>query len=238
MTTEPYELEVLVNTFAKTDPVQSGDLPSSSKIFLRPGLKLPLLSDEPADSQHVKIRAAAGTELGDRLWYVFTPHVKVNGTEPGNSPQDEPAPTPTGPVIRLPGFSSEFALSAPIHPGGNFTWGEATHGGSRIPANKSVTEGILRIADALEEVRQYLGDRPILINSWYRDPATNKRVGGASQSRHMSGDAVDFRVGGMSPASVYARLNPWWGDRGGLASSSVFTHIDSRGYRARWSYKF
>ena len=86
------------------------------------------------------------------------------------------------------------------------------------------------------------GGRRIQINSWYRDPITNKAVGGASQSRHMAGDAVDFLVvegaGYLNPFDVYGRLDPWWGNRGGLASSSLFTHIDVRGYKARWHYLY
>jgi uncharacterized protein YcbK (DUF882 family) len=90
----------------------------------------------------------------------------------------------------------------------------------------------------MEEVRQYLGDRPITVNSWYRDPRTNRLIGGARFSRHMTGDAVDFVVAGISPPEVNRRLDSWWGGRGGIASASVFTHIDARGYRARWSYGF
>ena len=98
--------------------------------------------------------------------------------------------------------------------------------------------GIIRIARVMEDVRDRLGDRPITINSWYRDPVTNRRVGGASRSRHLNGDAVDFVAPGLHPYNVYDRLNRWWGSKGGLASATVFTHIDARGYYARWSYGF
>lgn len=153
-------------------------------------------------------------------------------------PKPEPVrPAPTGP-FRLPGFRSTFYLSEPIIPNGNFTWSEATKGGRRIPVSRDVTYGIIRIARVMEEVRARLGDRPIRINSWYRDPASNRAVGGALYSRHMSGDAVDFVVIGLHAYTVYDRLNSWWGSRGGLASSSIFTHIDSRGYYARWSYGY
>jgi uncharacterized protein YcbK (DUF882 family) len=101
-----------------------------------------------------------------------------------------------------------------------------------------VVYGIIRIARVMEEVRARLGDRPIRVNSWYRDPASNRAVGGARFSRHMSGDAIDFVVIGIHSYTVYDRLNRWWGSRGGLASSSIFTHIDARGYYARWSYGY
>ncbi|MEM6773085.1 MAG: D-Ala-D-Ala carboxypeptidase family metallohydrolase, partial [Bacteroidota bacterium] len=153
-------------------------------------------------------------------------------------PAPDPArPAPTGP-FRLPGFRSTFYLSEPIVPGGNFTWAEATKNGSRIPVNRDVVYGIIRIARVMEEVRSRLGDRPIRVNSWYRDPVTNRAVGGARYSRHLVGDAVDFVVIGIHSYTVYDRLNSWWGSRGGLASSSIFTHIDARGYYARWSYGY
>lgn len=153
-------------------------------------------------------------------------------------PQPEPPQEkPTGP-FRLPGFSSTFYLSEPIIPDGNFTWAEATKSGSRIPESRDIAYGIIRIARVMEEVRSRMGNRPISVNSWYRDPASNKAAGGATYSRHMSGDAVDFVVTGIHAYTVYAELNSWWGSRGGLASSSIFTHIDARGYYARWSYGY
>ncbi|MEO0768183.1 MAG: D-Ala-D-Ala carboxypeptidase family metallohydrolase [Cyanobacteria bacterium J06649_4] len=161
-------------------------------------------------------------------------------TPPVPKKPDPPAPAkpaPTGP-FRLPGFRSTFYLSEPIIPNGNFTWAEATKNGNRIPVSRDVVYGIIRIARVMEEVRSRLGDRPIRVNSWYRDPTTNRAVGGARYSRHLSGDAIDFVVIGVHAYTVYDRLNSWWGSQGGLASSSIFTHIDARGYYARWSYGY
>ncbi|MEO0770128.1 MAG: D-Ala-D-Ala carboxypeptidase family metallohydrolase [Cyanobacteria bacterium J06649_4] len=154
------------------------------------------------------------------------------------TPTPEPTrPAPTGP-FRLPGFRSTFYLSEPIIPNGNFTWAEATKNGNRIPVSRDIVYGIIRVARIMEEVRSRLGNRPIRVNSWYRDPATNRAVGGARYSRHLSGDAIDFVVIGVHAYTVYDRLNSWWGSQGGLASSSIFTHIDTRGYYARWSYGY
>ncbi len=168
------------------------------------------------------------------------PPAPVKPAPPVLRPTPPPAPTspaPTGP-FRLPTFRSTFYLSEPIVPNGNFTWGEATKNGRRIPVSRDVAYGIINIARVMEEVRARLGDRPIRVNSWYRDPASNRAVGGARYSRHMSGDAIDFVVIGLHSYTVYDRLNSWWGSRGGLASSSIFTHIDARGFYARWSYGY
>lgn len=129
-------------------------------------------------------------------------------------------------------------LGEPIHPGGHFSWAEATKNGTRIPVSGDIVEGILKVADAMEEVRDYMGGRSITVNSWYRDPVSNRLAGGATRSRHLSGDAVDFIVQGIHPSETHRRLESWWGDRGGIASASCFTHIDCRGTRARWSYGF
>jgi hypothetical protein len=53
-------------------------------------------------------------------------------------------------------------------------------------------KNLKRLAESLEEVRSALGNVPILISSGYRSPTVNKAVGGAANSAHMSGLAVDF----------------------------------------------
>ncbi len=235
------ELKVVADTFFKLSVAQSSTLSDREKVWVPAGTTYALHSHAPAQNGHVKVAlkdAALGSE-GRNTWFVYAPHIEITGNEPGNRPNDTSTPVPRqGDAIRLPGFQSTFYLSAPIVAGGHFTWAEATKNGTRIPADRGVVEHILKIATAMEEVRERLGSKAITINSWYRDPATNRRVGGAPQSRHIAGDAVDFVVAGLHPYKVYDLLDPWWGGRGGLASATVFTHIDARGYKARWSYGF
>lgn len=50
---------------------------------------------------------------------------------------------------------------------------------------------VCNAAKGMEEVRALLG-HPIHVDSWYRCPELNHSVGGASQSAHMEGFAVDF----------------------------------------------
>ncbi|MEM9264153.1 MAG: D-Ala-D-Ala carboxypeptidase family metallohydrolase [Cyanobacteria bacterium P01_F01_bin.13] len=234
-------LTVISDTLFKTSPLPSSKLGNQDKVFVKNSTELELVSHELAPASHVKIELAepSFSNRSERIWYAYKPDIQINGNEYGNQPKYEtPRPKPSAPHIKLPGFQGNFYLSNPIIPGGNFTWGEATHNGSRVPVDRDAVYGIIRIARVMEQVRERLGGRPITIHSWYRDPVTNRRVGGASRSRHLTGDAVNFATPGIHPYDVYDRLNRWWGAKGGLASATIFTHIDTRGYYARWSYGF
>ena len=47
-------------------------------------------------------------------------------------------------------------------------------------------------------------EEPIVINSGYRSPQLNKKVGGSLTSNHLTGCAVDIRVAGIEQAMRYA----------------------------------
>jgi GH24 family phage-related lysozyme (muramidase)/uncharacterized protein YcbK (DUF882 family) len=247
-------LQVVSDTVFKTSTASSTDLPDDEKVFVSKGTIFELISYTQPEKSHIKVYLK-GASLGSRqsnTWFCYVPDINIIGTEIGNNPGDnnpgEPStPGDRGIPLTFPGFSGTYYSKDPIYwqtqygERGHFTWGEALHvneatGNYRRPSSSEVINGILRIARALEDIRKRFGDKPIKINSWYRDPATNAAVGGASQSRHLVGDAVDFVISGVNPFDVYANLDAWWGNRGGLASSSSFTHIDARGYKARWNY--
>ena len=249
-------MQVVSDTLFKRRPVQSVELSDDDKVFVRNKTVFLVNSyAQPADL-HVRV-SLQGAFLGAQsrnTWYCFVPDVMISGTEIGNRPEDEPPNTSSpesgdrGIPLEFPGFKGTYYANDPIYretqygERGNFTWAEALHvdaatGFYRRPANAGVVYNILEIASVLEDIRRRY-NQPMQINSWYRDPATNAAIGGASQSRHITGDAVDFVIPGIHPYDVYADLDPWWGSRGGLASSTVFTHIDMRGYRARWDYGY
>ncbi len=249
-------LGVTGDTIFKSRPVQSSQLTEAEKVLVKKGTVFLINSYSQPEGNHVKV-ALQGAFLGPKnltTWYAYVPDIQISGTEIGNKPNDQGVGQPANPADRgvalsLPGFTGTYYSNDPIQAKnkygvkGNFTWGEALHvdrstGAYRRPANSGVVYGVLRVTDVMEEIRKMYGDKPLQINSWYRDPATNAAVGGASQSRHLSGDAVDFVVPGVRCSDVFARLDGWWGSRGGLASSSVFTHIDVRGYKARWDYGY
>ena len=47
-------------------------------------------------------------------------------------------------------------------------------------------------------------EEPIIINSGYRSPELNKKVGGSPTSNHLTGCAVDIRVNGIEQAMRFA----------------------------------
>ena len=123
-----------------------------------------------------------------------------------------------------------------IHQGGHFTWGEFTKNLTRVPQSEKVVDAISKLAYYLEDVRSQFGQPSIVINSGYRPPAVNSAVGGASNSQHLYGAAADIVVSGIRPHEVYKRLDKMHGSKGGLGNGSSFTHIDLRGYAARFQY--
>lgn len=159
----------------------------------------------------------------------------LEATETHPIPRDVYTPEVGTKVTYIVGQGKVFA-SEPIYSGCYFTWGEATKDLTRLPENSKVTDEIIILAIWLNKAREILGNRKIIINSWYRPPAINRACGGVSNSRHLLGDAADIVVFGMKPHDVYRQLDKWHGAKGGLGDSNAFTHIDLRGYRARFSY--
>ena len=128
-------LKVISDTLFKTSPKMSSQLSNTEKVFVKNTTELELISHELAASNHVKLELAepSFSNRSDLVWYAYKPDIEIEGNEKDNQPKNEtPAPKPTGRYVKLPGFQGNFYLSNPIIPGGNFTWGEATHGGSRI----------------------------------------------------------------------------------------------------------
>jgi uncharacterized protein YcbK (DUF882 family) len=81
----------------------------------------------------------------------------------------------------------------------------------------------------LQQLRQDLGSA-IRITSAYRCPSHNKAVGGSDNSQHKIGTATDIQVSGMDPSEVQDACEKF----DGLGRYDTFTHIDSRGSKARW----
>jgi hypothetical protein len=84
----------------------------------------------------------------------------------------------------------------------------------------------------LQQLRDDLGCS-ITINSAYRCLAHNTAVGGEKNSQHMKGNATDIVVEGMTPDEVADSCEKF----DGLGRYNTFTHVDSRGKKARWDMR-
>lgn len=89
----------------------------------------------------------------------------------------------------------------------NFTLAEMTvsetgvrHGIDNTPDNTSLMN-LRRLALLLEDVRKIV-NKPIHINSAYRNVQINKLINSKSSSQHCKGAAADIRVTGMTPDQV------------------------------------
>lgn len=136
-------------------------------------------------------------------------------------------------------------------PSAHFTWAEVNpHGfrgltlGLRLKARKHAKKlETLRTQINAERAKHHLKPTGIKILSWWRPEWYNHQIGGAGQSKHIQALATD-----ISEQEIH-RLMPWDGGKAQfdrmcnvLFRSDGFgqyksgaRHVDSRGYRARWS---
>ena len=94
----------------------------------------------------------------------------------------------------------------------------------------------VRLILALESIRAGF-ETPVIVTSGYRSENYNRRVGGAERSLHLTGQAADIQLEGVSPLEVWEfvetseEINS---ELIGLGLYRSWVHIDTRGSRARW----
>ena len=71
--------------------------------------------------------------------------------------------------------------------------------------NEEQVNNLKRVCQWLERLRSKRNE-PIIINSGYRSSQVNKAVGGAPNSNHLTGCAVDIHVSGMEQLIRYAAI--------------------------------
>ena len=87
--------------------------------------------------------------------------------------------------------------------------------------------------DLLEQIGAHFGRR-IRAHSGLRCRTWNARWGGARNSQHLIGGAMDFHIDGVSHREVYDYADSLLGSRGGLGLYSWGIHLDDRDQKARW----
>jgi uncharacterized protein YcbK (DUF882 family) len=118
----------------------------------------------------------------------------------------------------------------------NFSLQEfASKDGAAFP--NIVVQNLMILAKNLQVLRDEL-NTGIRINSGYRSPQHNAKIGGAKNSQHTLGTAADIVVSGYTPKQVAEVIERLISEgkmmQGGLKAYPTFTHYDVRGVKARW----
>ena len=124
-------------------------------------------------------------------------------------------------------------------------YSKAKDGGKKLSTNFTVKEfackdgsdAVLvepRLVMVLQSIRSHFGTA-VTINSGYRTPQYNTKVGGVAHSQHCYGTAADIVVRGKTPAQVAAYARQLMLDWGGVGKYASFTHIDVREAKADWT---
>lgn len=154
-----------------------------------------------------------------------------------------------------------FDLNRKI-PGTSFTYGEVVHRSGatalptrafKLPNGKKVTpykntiiqaRNLQRLRNKINAERKRRGLKPtgMNLNSWWRTWKHNGEVGGARDSQHLyllASDITHQETVRLTPWDYGATFNDMAGEvysKGGFGEyPSGARHVDSRGWRARWT---
>src|SRR5690606_2367690 len=113
----------------------------------------------------------------------------------------------------------------------NFNLSEfACRDGSPVP--DELLPNVELLAKNLQVLRDHIGE-PIHVNSGYRSPDHNKKIGGAKSSFHMKAMAADITVKSKTPKQLAAIIEKLIAEKkmkqGGLGIYPGFIHYDVRG---------
>jgi zinc D-Ala-D-Ala carboxypeptidase len=120
------------------------------------------------------------------------------GPAPAPAPSPPPPPPPAGVSGSLNGKFTRDTIQYDTQVTTNFKYGDILRTskvnwerGENDPPSDEVFDNLIFTLQQMQRIRDFLGV-PIRINSGYRNPTVNRRVGGAEKSDHGQGLAVDF----------------------------------------------
>jgi hypothetical protein len=99
-----------------------------------------------------------------------------------------------------------------------------------IPSHEAIAN-LKRVCGWLEVLRERY-NAPIIINSGYRSPQLNKKIGGVATSNHLTGCAADIRVENMEQLIRYAAILLDYADESKLEFDELL--IERNRYGAIW----
>lgn len=107
--------------------------------------------------------------------------------------------------------------------------------GTPVPEN--LICNVQKLANNLQIIRDEVG-APLPVNSGYRTPTYNKKIGGAKNSQHMKATAADITTKNLSPKQLHSLIlkliKAGKIHDGGLGLYKGFVHYDVRPKPARW----
>ncbi len=119
----------------------------------------------------------------------------------------------------------------------NFTAGEFARSGNKEFSKARIDPELVK---CLQKIRNHV-KKPVIINSGYRSYLYNKKIyedknQKPTQSRHISGQAADIRIKGMTGLEIAKAALKAYGTNIGVGIGGNYAHIDVRGKYASWTY--
>jgi uncharacterized protein YcbK (DUF882 family) len=119
----------------------------------------------------------------------------------------------------------------PNGPSTNLSWKELNcKDGTEYPTKFILDGRAFKLAAAFEDIRR-LYNKPITVLSAYRSPTHNVKIGGARNSQHLQGRALDLKPPkGVTVDAFYDAIkrNAAEFGIGGIGKYKTFVHIDIR----------
>lgn len=107
-------LQFIKSSFLRLQPESINSLPPTTYAKVNQGVLVGVKAYKPDVGLFLKVTFDCAIE-GRNTWLVYSPDIKIQGTEPTNKPSDTNLGRKTiGMLIKLPGNSSKFYGNQPI----------------------------------------------------------------------------------------------------------------------------
>ena len=119
----------------------------------------------------------------------------------------------------------------------NFTRQEFDcHDGTIVP--EKYIKNAIEVAENLEVLRKTIGEAVLITGSGYRTVSHNFKVGGATNSQHLTASGADINAKNYTPRQLGRLIEKLIlkgkMKQGGIGVYKGFVHYDIRGTKARW----